>query len=218
MCRVNIENATVRMGLTGADLQYIDTIWHWANHMDAKSAGPEFCCFNSFKYTKHGQRPVLCIEFETAESFVKATLGQGSSLTMQKNVDTCAEIDVKTLVSMLKVGVNIVFTTVPEGSGLFVPWGWITAEQNNNGKDSSGYRWCLLGDDAPSCFRKIANYTMPDDPRKVKANSTAALLAKVLEALKINTAAQLSDAAKSPVAVKTEHQPAGPSPKSQRMM
>ena len=42
-CPMQIDSVKVRLHLTGADINYIDTCWHWASSIEAKAAGPEFC-------------------------------------------------------------------------------------------------------------------------------------------------------------------------------
>ena len=103
---------------------------------------------------------------------------------MQKIVDVFAEADEKMLAAMLKAGVPLRTATIPEGKGIFVPWGWMSCEKNDNGIDASGWRWTLISDDISDDFDKLCSFSVPTSGAASKQNWTAALLNKVLEAAK----------------------------------
>ena len=109
------------MHLTGADMQYIDTYWHWATHKDAKAAGPEYSSLHSVKFQKQGQRFVLMSPFSQLETFSKGTVGSGGALTMARIVEMSSEADEQMVEALIKAKVPLVHGVIPGGMGLFVP-------------------------------------------------------------------------------------------------
>ena len=59
---------------------------------------------------------------------------------MAKIVDIFAEADEKMVEAFMKAGIPLVHGVIPEGKGLFVPWGWVAAEKNDSNGDSAGWR------------------------------------------------------------------------------
>ena len=102
---------------------------------------------------------------------------------MQKVIDIFAEADEKIVAAFIKAKVPLIQGVIPEGKGLFVPWGWVTAEKNDNNADSAGWRWTLVGDSGSENFDKLCSFSVPQDPTSLKANSTAALLSKIVDAI-----------------------------------
>ena len=85
----------------------------------------------------------------------KETLGAGGSLTISKIVDIFAEADENMVEALIKPKVPLMHCVIPTGTGLFVPWGWITAEHNDNDGDSAGWRWTLIGDESSEYFKNF---------------------------------------------------------------
>ena len=181
-CPVTFGGTRVRHGLTPADCIYIDNPWCFALAHDVPQAGPEFCGFHSMKLQVKGQREIIAASFEKLELFVQGTVGASGTLSLARVTDTLAEANVAMLEAMLKAGVEIWHSVVPSVSAVVIPWGFIVCEKAVNAEDVFGLRWTCIGDSAPPPFLKLASYMAPDG-QGAKANSTAALLAKVLKAM-----------------------------------
>ena len=147
------------MSLTGADTQYIYICWHWATQKDAKAAGLDLSSLHAVKFQRQGQRYVLMCPFGPLQNVCKGTVGAGGCLAIAKTADTFAEADQNMVEARIKAKVPLMQCVVPEGTGLFVPWGWITAEKR--GLRSMGI--VLDGDELRLVIRRsnmLSNFPM----------------------------------------------------------
>ena len=181
-CPLNMESAKVRHGLTGADKQFIDSVWCFAYAKTCCAAGPEYLTLPSIKYCVRGQRSILLIEFQGALKFAQASMGQGASVTLGKVVDMLRNADKEFLTGLAKHAAMFKVSCGPECSS-FVPACFLVFERTDNNQDVTGIRWSKLPDYPSDSYAELAKVMMPDDPKGVKANSTAACMAKVIAAL-----------------------------------
>ena len=150
-----------------------------------KSCAPEFGFLGSLKWTFKGTRNVLLCSFDGACRYATARCGEKDLLTPARVcqlVQEATEDKWPALIDMCGAD-GITRVHLEEGSLLYVPAGWIVAEDVVNGCDCMGIRWLFVPPTLTPAFQALCDKVLPSDKSTLKPSSAAGFLNKILVTL-----------------------------------
>lgn len=171
--------------LSLAEKQYCQSAWMFAYATTMKSCAPEFGFLGSLKWTFKGTRNVLLCSFDGACRYATAACGEKEPLTPARVcqlVQEATEDKWPALIDMCGAD-GITRVHLEEGSLLYVPAGWIVAEDVVNGCDCMGIRWLFVPPTITPAFQALCDKVLPSDKSTLKPSSAAGFLNKILVTL-----------------------------------
>ena len=172
--------------LSKAEKQYCQSAWMFAYSPTMKSCAPEFGFLGSLKWTFKGTRSALLVSFDGACRFSVARCAEKpDDLTPTRVcqlVQEATEDHWPALIDMC--GPDGIFRVHLEaGSLLYVPAGWIIAEEVVNGCDVMGLRWLVVPPKITRSFEELSMKVLPSDRSVLKPSSAAGVLSKIVDSL-----------------------------------